>query len=272
LRFCHRPGEHCKPQRRRPSRSYAGWISGPHSDDFWPSGTHPPLGQGGAAPGGWGAQGLSAGFRCLRASERGPILACSDRGRVRDGKYDSDRRSLDAARCRGRSDGLLNYMQDRSTASEVSREEPSFTFRRAACGYPLGPLALRNDSMRAVVSRAAMLRDPLRAHLADVSRCCSPSAVTYNPPDRSCDYGHKDKDAVNGRLCGGYKLLHTSRYCPTQRRRRVAPAWTTPPTQNWVVCAADAPHDVTPRALRDYSMIELQSNPAIWNRDPPSVP
>jgi hypothetical protein len=38
------------------------------------------------------------------------------------------------------------------------------------------------------------------------------------------------------------------------------------------MCAADAPHDVALRALNDYSMIELQGNLALWNRDRPSVP
>lgn len=52
----------------------------------------------------------------------------------------------------------------------------------------------------------------------------------------------------------------------------VASTRTTPPTEHGVMCAADAPHDVAPRALRDYSMIELQGNLALWNRDRPSVP
>lgn len=37
------------------------------------------------------------------------------------------------------------------------------------------------------------------------------------------------------------------------------------------MCAADAPHDVAPRALRDYSMIEVQGNLALWNGDRPAV-
>ena len=52
----------------------------------------------------------------------------------------------------------------------------------------------------------------------------------------------------------------------------VASTWTTPPTEDRIVCAADAPHDVAPRALRNYSMIELQDILALWNRDRPSVP
>src|SRR5688500_11777969 len=52
----------------------------------------------------------------------------------------------------------------------------------------------------------------------------------------------------------------------------MASTWTTPPTEHGVVCAADAPHNVTPPALGDYSMIELQGNPAVWNGDRPAVP
>lgn len=121
---------------------------------------------------------------------------CSGRGRVQDGKCDSGRRYPNVARCRDPSDGSPNYTQDGSTASEVSREEAFIAFRRSPCGYP-SPTALTNDSMQAVASADAMLRDPLDAHLAHVWRCRLPNTVPYYPPTRTYEDRDNDQDAVN---------------------------------------------------------------------------